>query len=81
MTKFSKIAPISSRVYGIVKTDVESKGASWLLTLGAGDCNDYAETVRVRASLATNGIDHVRFETVARYIRQYKVKLAAQQPK
>lgn len=80
MKQFSKIASISSRVYGIIDTDVETKGASWLLTLGAGDCNDYAESVRVRAQLATTGIDYVRFETVARYVREYKARLKATQP-
>lgn len=72
MNIFSKHSTISSRVRSIVASDIEQRGAAWLITLGSGECNDYAKLVADRASMTTEGTQHVRFETVARAVRSRK---------
>ena len=77
MKQFSATQTISSRVLNIIKSDIESRSEAWLIGLGYADCNDYAQTVVNRASFCNSGIQHVRFETVARYVRTEKSKIRA----
>lgn len=81
MFQATKGTTTATRVNSIIDSDVESRGAGWLLGLGAGACNDYAQSVVDRASYTPTGFDPVRFETVSRYIRAHKAKLKAAQPK
>jgi hypothetical protein len=78
MFKFSKTQYVSTRVNEIVKSHVETRGENWLLALGYQECNDYAELVRTTVSQCS-GFEHIRFETVARYVRQYKARLRKKQ--
>ena len=80
MFKFSKSNTVISRVYAVVKQDVETRGANWLLSLGYQECNDYAAIVRNTVSQCS-GFEHIRSETVGVYIRKYKRSLKLQQPK
>lgn len=77
MLQFSKNNTIASRVQSIIKSDIEARSEEWLVGLGYADCNDYAQTVVGRASYTPNGIEHVRFETVARYVRTSKASIRA----
>lgn len=74
MFEFKSSQTIAERVNKILDSHIEIKGAEWLLRLGYADCNDYAEQVRQTVSFSSNN-EHVRFETVARYIRQRKAAL------
>lgn len=79
---FNKNDTIQSRVLSIIATDVASRGESWIASLGYAASNDYAQSVVYRVAVTTNGVQHIRFETVARYVRtekaQIKAKLKAQ---
>jgi hypothetical protein len=77
MKQFSKVTTISSRVLSIIKSDVESRSEAWLVGLGYADCNDYAQSVVNRVAYTQSGIEHIRFETVARYVRTEKSKIRA----
>ena len=68
---------ISSKVYTIVNSHIETNGAGWLLSLGYGPCNDYADTVAQQVTRETGY--YIRFETVARNIRIIKARLKANQ--
>lgn len=78
MDTFSKTSTIAHRVNTIIKADIERRSKGWLIGLGYQDCNDYAQTVVNRASFCINGFEHVRFETVARYIRSHKKAIRAE---
>ncbi len=71
MFQFKKTDFVSTRVKTIINSHVESRGTIWLLSLGYQECNDYAELVRTTVSQCS-GFEHIRFETVARYIRATK---------
>jgi len=75
MKQFSQSSSIISRVTSIIKSDVESQGEAWLLALGYAACNDYAQSVVNRAMFCLTGTQHVRFETVARYVRTAKTRI------
>ena len=75
MKQFTGGSSIISRVTSIIKADVESQGEAWLLALGYAACNDYAQSVVNRAAFCVNGTQHVRFETVARYVRTAKTRI------
>lgn len=77
MKQFSSSSTIASQVLNIIKSDIESRSEAWLVGLGYADCNDYAQTVVNRASVCNGSIQHVRFETVARYVRTEKSKIRA----
>lgn len=77
MKQFSKASSIASRVNSIIKSDIESRGETWLVCLGYADCNDYAQSVVDRASYIGTTKEHVRFETVARYVRTTKAQIRA----
>lgn len=77
MKQFSTTSSIASRVLSIIKSDIESRSEAWLVGLGYADCNDYAQTVVNRASFCNGTMQHVRFETVARYVRTEKSKIRA----
>jgi hypothetical protein len=63
---------IKSIVFAYLKSQVEIQGGNgWLLGMGYADCNDYTETVRQILSAKTG--QYLRFETVARYTRSFKV--------
>lgn len=66
---------ISSLVNGVIKSHIDTKGEAWLLGLGYGPCNDYADSI-ARELTQTTGY-YVRFETVARYIRANKAAIRA----
>jgi len=74
MFQFSKSQTIKSRVESVLNSHLEVKSSAWLLSMGYQTCNDYAEQVRQIVS-SSSGFEHVRFETVARCIRAFKVKL------
>lgn len=74
MFEFKSTQSVAERVNKILDSHIEIKGESWLLKLGYADCNDYAEQVRQIVSFSSNN-EHIRFETVARYIRQRKAAL------
>lgn len=78
MFNFSKTQSVSKRVHEVVKSHIDTRGEAWLLSLGYQDCNDYAELVRTTVSQCS-GFEHIRFETVARYIRQTKSSIKARQ--
>lgn len=77
MKQFSKTATISSRVLSVIKSDVEARSEAWLCGLGYADCNDYAQSVVNRVAYTQSGLEHIRFETVARYVRSEKSKIRA----
>lgn len=56
-----------------VKAQVASQGEAWLLALGYRECNDYAEVLK--NNLMVRNQEYYRFETVARYVREYKEQL------
>lgn len=68
---FNKSKSLSQQVKAVVKSHVEVNGATWLLTLGYGPSNDYAQYV---ADLLK-----CRFETAARYIRIEKNRVRNEQ--
>lgn len=67
------------QVSSVLKAHLETNGDQWLISLGYGPSNDYAQSV-VSLIMGLTGT-YVRFESVARYIRTEKarirVKLAA----
>lgn len=77
MQQFKKNQTIASRVQAIINSDVESRSETWLISLGYADCNDYAQSVVNRVSCTDTGLEHIRFETVARYVRTTKSKIRA----
>lgn len=62
---------LSFRVNTIVTSHIEAKGEAWLAAMGYAESNDYALSVTQLVSFASHN-EHIRFETVARYIRQQK---------
>lgn len=64
---------INQSVLEVVKSHIEVNGQAWILGLGYAQCNDYAEAVKNIVSINRN--EYMRFETVARYIRTYKLSL------
>ena len=81
MFTFKSTTTIKSRIESVVRSHVEIRGEAWLLQMGYETCNDYAAQVTELVKFASNN-EHIRFETVARCIRAYKVRIkAAQQPK
>lgn len=66
---------IAGQVNTIIKSHIEAKGEAWLVSLGYGPSNDYAQSV-VSLIMGLTG-QYVRFETVARYIRQHKARINA----
>lgn len=72
---FNKYNTIASRVKSVLKTDIEAKGKAWLAGLGYAESNDYAQSVVFRVSVINGGVEHIRFETVARYIRDEKASI------
>lgn len=77
MKQFSKTSSLSSRVLSIIKSDVESRSEAWIVGLGYADCNDYAQSVVNRVAYTQSGFEHIRFESVARYVRTEKSKIRA----
>lgn len=77
MYQFKKSSSIASRVNEVIKSHIETRGESWLLGLGYGPSNDYAQSV-VSLIMGLSG-EYVRFETVARYIRQHKARIRTKQ--
>lgn len=61
---------LKSKVIQMVNEDVAGRGQEWLLGLGYQECNDYAEITKNRLQQTTGR--YVRFESVARYIREIK---------
>jgi hypothetical protein len=61
---------IGTQVKEVVKSHIETRGETWLITLGYAASNDYAQSV-VGIIQALTG-QYTRFETVARYIRKQK---------
>lgn len=76
MFNFSKTASVASRVATVVNAHVEQRGDAWILGLGYQECNDYAALVVATVSAASQ-FEHIRFETVARYIRTTKNRIRA----
>lgn len=70
---------VSRQVSKVVKSHIEANGEAWLITLGYGPSNDYAQSV-VSLIMGLTG-SYVRFETVARYIRNQKAAIRSRQPK
>jgi hypothetical protein len=66
---------IATQVSTIIKSHVETKGENWLVSLGYGPSNDYAQSV-VGLIMSLTGC-YVRFETVARNIRTEKARIRA----
>lgn len=66
---------IQSQVKVIVAETVETRGAQWVIGLGYAASNDYAQSVTNQLNVKFQSF--YRFETVARYIRKEKNKLAA----
>ena len=66
---------IKSRTTTILKADLEVRSEQWLVGLSYGECNDYASSVVARVQFETAA--HVRFETVARIIRDFKAQIRA----
>ena len=77
MIQLKRTTAIVSQVETIVKSHIETKGENWLLTLGYGPSNDYAQSV-VSLIMGLTG-NYVRFETVARNIRTIKNRIRARQ--
>lgn len=77
MYQFKKTQSVAFRVNEVIKSHIETRGENWLLGLGYMECNDYAQSV-VSLIGALSG-DYVRFETVARYIRQHKSRIRVKQ--
>lgn len=78
MFNFKKTQTVSDRVSQVTQATIEVRGEAWLLSLGHGPCNDFAQLVTNTVS-QESGFEHIRFETVARYIRARKAKLRALQ--
>lgn len=75
---FKSTDSISKRVNSVIKTDIELRGETWLVNLTYGECNDYAQKVVYQCEMLFSlSREHVRFETVARYIRQHKARIRA----
>lgn len=68
---------IAKQVNAILTSHIETKGENWLVSLGYGPSNDYAQSV-VSLIMGLTGC-YVRFETVARYVRQHKARIRAKQ--
>lgn len=77
MYQFKKTQSVSFRVNEVIKSHIETRGENWLVSLGYGPSNDYAQSV-VSLIMGLSG-DYVRFETVARYIRDHKARIRAKQ--
>jgi hypothetical protein len=77
MKQFSKTASISSRVLSVIQSDVAARSEAWICGLGYADCNDYAQSVLNRVAYTASGFEHIRFETVTRYVRIEKSKIRA----
>lgn len=74
---FKHTESIASRVDKVVKSTIETRGETWLISLTYGECNDFAEQVRRQVSYVGTTLNEVRFETVARCIRYHKRKIRA----
>lgn len=68
---------VAKQVNTILKSHIETKGENWLVSLGYGPSNDYAQSV-VSLIMGLTGC-YVRFETVARYVRTEKARIRAKQ--
>jgi len=68
---------VATQVKNVLKAHLETNGENWLITLGYGPSNDYAQSV-VSLIMGLTGT-YVRFETVARYIRIEKARIRAKQ--
>lgn len=77
MYQFNKSDSVAKRVNEVIKSHIETRGETWLVSLGYAECNDYAQSV-VSLIMGLSG-DYVRFETVARYIRQHKARIRTKQ--
>ena len=77
MFNLNKNNSIGSQVRSVLKSHIETKGENWLISLGYGPSNDYAQSV-VGLIMSLTGT-YVRFETVARYIRTEKALIKAKQ--
>ena len=64
---------LKTKVAQMVQEDVAGRGQEWLLALGYQECNDYAEITKNRLQMSSG--NYIRFESVARYVRQIKEKL------
>lgn len=72
MYQFKSADSVSKRVNAVIKSTIETRGESWLLGLGYMECNDFAQLVVDQVSYTSGYKEHIRFETVARYVRQHK---------
>lgn len=77
MYQFKKSDSVAKRVNEVIKSHIETRGETWLVSLGYAECNDYAQSV-VSLIMGLSG-DYVRFETVARYIRNHKSSIRTRQ--
>lgn len=75
--KAGYMTTIKQQVLTMVKEQVQVRGQDWILGLGYAECNDYAQTIVNCLNVKHNG--YYRFETIARYIRDYKEDLKAKQ--
>jgi len=66
---------VAKQVTTVLKAHLETNGDKWLISLGYGPSNDYAQSV-VSLIMGLTGT-YVRFETVARYIRTEKARIRA----
>jgi hypothetical protein len=77
LKQFSKTSSLKSRVLTIIKADIESRSEAWIVGLGYADCNDYSQSVLNRVAYTQSGLEHIRFESVARYVRIEKSAIRA----
>ena len=77
MYNLSNKQSIATQVKQVIKSHIETKGESWLVSLGYGPSNDYAQSVVGLIQSLTG--TYVRFETVARYVRTEKARIRAKQ--
>lgn len=77
MFQFEKKDSMAEKVNKVIQSHVETRGEKWLVSLGYGPSNDFAQSV-TNLIMGLTG-EYVRFETVARYIRQHKARIRAKQ--